>query len=339
MATIKHLLPQVDRFFKTNLHTHSTISDGKLTPEEVKEGYKALGYQVLCLTDHNTIVDHSHMNEPDFLMLTGVEININSADRNQISGKTYHMNMIAKDPENLWYPARVKRWFEVDEELDSKIRYDDMKLEYSTACINELIAKATEKGFLVMYNHPTWSSQTYLDYAPLKGLWGMELRNTECIMIGHNENNFKVYKDLLACGSRVFPVGTDDMHFRRALGKSWIMLGAKALTYSSVIEALEKGDFYMSCGPEITAVDLEGTTLKVTCSDAVQVNVETRGRFARVVMAGDTPIREATFDLEKYLGLIRDDPDTFIFVTVTAADGTYATTRAYFRDELLDSGV
>ena len=39
MNTIKHLLPQVDRYFKTNLHTHSTISDGKLTREEVKEAY------------------------------------------------------------------------------------------------------------------------------------------------------------------------------------------------------------------------------------------------------------------------------------------------------------
>ena len=111
---------------------------------------------------------------------------------------------------------------------------------------------------------------------------------------------------------------------------------SKELTYESVIEALEKGDFYMSCGPEITSMYMEGTMLKVTCSDAIRVTVETRGRFARIAMAEDEPIREATFDLEKYLDLIKDDPDTFIFVTVTAADGTYAATRAYFRDELLN---
>ena len=72
MHKVKHLLPQVDRYFKANLHTHSTISDGKLSREEVKEAYKALGYQILCLTDDNTIVNHSDMNEPDFLMLTGM---------------------------------------------------------------------------------------------------------------------------------------------------------------------------------------------------------------------------------------------------------------------------
>ena len=69
---MKHLLPRVPRYFKTNLHTHTTISDGRQTPREAKDIYKAKGYQILCLTDHNVIVDHSDMNEPDFLMLTGV---------------------------------------------------------------------------------------------------------------------------------------------------------------------------------------------------------------------------------------------------------------------------
>lgn len=76
MDTVKYLLPSVPRYFKANLHTHSTISDGKLTPTEVKEAYKAQGYHILTITDHNIIVNHSDMTEPDFLMLTGSEINI-----------------------------------------------------------------------------------------------------------------------------------------------------------------------------------------------------------------------------------------------------------------------
>ena len=109
MNSVKHLLPKVQKYFKTNLHTHSTISDGKLTPEEVKEAYKARGYQVLCLTDHSTIVDHSDMNDPDFLMLTGAEININDKNWKTSCTKTYHMNLIAKEPDNLWFPAKLYR--------------------------------------------------------------------------------------------------------------------------------------------------------------------------------------------------------------------------------------
>ena len=335
MTTKKRLLPQVERFFKANLHTHSTISDGKLTPEEVKEAYKALGYQILCLTDHNTIVNHSDMSEPDFLMLTGVEITVNSPEYTTLGGKTYHMNLIAKNPDNLWCPAKLYRWFSVPEELDNQIQYDNMELQYDLESINALIAKATEKGFLVMYNHPTWSCQTYEDYIGLEGLWGMELRNTECCMIGHNENNPRVYRDILRSGRLIFPLGTDDMHYPRALGKSWIMVGATDLSYGSVIDALEKGDFYMSCGPEITDIYMEGNVLKVTCSDAQRISLETHGRMARVVCAEDEPLQEAEFNLEKYFSKVADDPNAFIYVTVTAPDGSYATTRPFYVKDLL----
>ena len=76
MSVVKHLLPQT-QYFKANLHTHSTISDARLSPQEVKQAYKDLGYQILAITDHNIIVDHSAMTEPDFLMLTGIEVNHN----------------------------------------------------------------------------------------------------------------------------------------------------------------------------------------------------------------------------------------------------------------------
>ena len=335
MADKKHLFPQVERFFKANLHTHSTISDGKLTPQEVKAGYKAKGYQILCLTDHNIIVDHSAMNDPDFLMLTGIEINVNATDWNWASGKTYHMNLISKDPGNLWSPSKLYRRFPDSAAYEDKMQFENMPLECTPESINTMIEKAAEKGFLVMYNHPTWSCQTYPDYAGLKGLWGMELRNSECCLIGHNENNFRVFKDILNNGTRVFPLGTDDMHSPRSMGKSWIMVGAKELRYDSVIEALEKGDFYMSCGPEITELYMEGNVLKVSCSDAAQVTLETHGRTAYSVVAKDAPLRTAEFSMEKLLSRVSmDDPSVYVYVTVTAQDGSYAVTRAYFLNEL-----
>ena len=331
----EHLLPKVSRYFKANLHTHTNISDGKLTREEVKEAYKALGYQILCLTDHNTIVNHSDMNEPDFLMLTGVEINVNAPDRSAVDGQTYHLNLIAKKPDNLWSPSKVFRRFPEAAEYEDKMQCEEMDLQCNPDSINAMIAKANEKGFLVMYNHPTWSCQTYPDYAPLKGLWAMELRNTECCYLGHNENNFRVYKDLLNCGNLIFPLGTDDTHNPRAIGKSWIMVGAKELCYDSVIEALENGDFYMSCGPEITAIYMEGNVLKVTCSDAQRINLETHGRMAQVVFAKDEPLREAEFDLDTFFSRVDGDPGAFVFLTVTAPDGSYATTRPYYIKDLL----
>jgi len=335
MKNKKHLLPQVPRYFKANLHTHSDISDGKLTPEEVKAAYKAKGYQILSLTDHNTIADHSDMNEPDFLMLTGVEININSPVSHPIASKTYHLNLIAKRPDNLWTPAKAYHRFPNALAYEEKMQCQEMDLRYDPDFVNAMIAKANEKGFLVMYNHPTWSCQSYPDYAPLKGLWGMEVRNSECCMLGNNENNARVYKELLSLGNRLYPLGTDDLHSPRALGLSWIMVGAAALDYSSVIDALEKGDLYMSCGPEIHSLTVEDHRLKITCSDARQISLECTGRFACLAASGDgTPIREAEFDLTGFLARAEGDPAACVYLTVTAPDGTYAVTRAYYPEEL-----
>ena len=38
---MKHyLLPHGQNFYKANLHCHSTVSDGKLTPEEIKAQFE-----------------------------------------------------------------------------------------------------------------------------------------------------------------------------------------------------------------------------------------------------------------------------------------------------------
>lgn len=316
MSDTKHLLPQ-GPYFKTNLHTHSTISDGLLSPQQLKQLYKDLGYQVLAITDHNIIMDHSAMTDPEFLMLTGVEVNYNHQNfRPGFDGKTYHLNLIAKQPDNLWMPG------------------SEMEIRYSPEDINAMIAKANEMGFLVIYNHPTWSCQSYPDYAPLKGLWGMEIRNSESCRIGNNENNLRIYKDLVTLGNKLYPVGADDTHKPTAAGLSWVMVGATELRYDSVIAALEKGAFYMSCGPEIYTLTINGSHLTITCSDAQLITLETHGRFARRVSAeGSSWIREAEFDLADFFARA-DDENMYVQLTVAAPNGNYAATRAYYLNEL-----
>nr|WP_320153922.1 PHP domain-containing protein [uncultured Draconibacterium sp.] len=41
--------------YKANLHTHTTCSDGKLSPQQVVDKYHELGYQILAITDHNEV--------------------------------------------------------------------------------------------------------------------------------------------------------------------------------------------------------------------------------------------------------------------------------------------
>lgn len=334
----KHLLPKVSKYFKTNLHTHSTISDGTLSPEGLKKAYKDKGFQILAITDHNVIADHSALNDPDFLMLTAAEVDY-SVESGWYDTPTYHLNLIAKRADNLWLPGLPKNhsFNERNKDLIAKMHFEGVKYEYSPESINALIARSNEMGFLVSYNHPTWSCQSYPDYAPLKGLWGMELRNSISVECGNNDNhNARVFKDLLNLGNNVYPIGADDTHGSVTLGFSWIMVGAEKLSYDSVIEALEKGDFYMSCGPEIFDLTMYGSTLKISCSDARRVSVECRGRFADTVSAKDDKwLNKAAFDLSGFIERANGNNEEYIYLTITAPDGSYAATRAYYLNELI----
>lgn len=336
MDNTKQLLPQVKQYFKANLHCHSTVSDGKLTPAEVKELYKSKGFQILSITDHNIIADHSAMNEPDFLMLTGMEVNLHHPNyRPRFDGQAYHFNLIAKKPDLLWTPGKAAERYPESRVYTEKMVCEEMDMSHTPEAANAMIAKANEKGFLVIYNHPVWSCHSYPHYAPLKGLWAMELRNSACCCEGINENNPQILKDLWNLGNKLYPVGADDMHRDRSAGLSWIMVGAQQLQYGSVIEALEKGDFYMSCGPEITGLSITGNILRITCSDASCITLETHGRLARRKTAAEgSVIHEAEFDLLPYFEKYRE-PSMYIYLTVTAADGSYAATRAYYLDELI----
>ena len=91
--------------FKANLHSHSTLSDGKLSPAELKKIYKEHGYSVLAVTDHEYPADHSCLSDDTFLMLTGYEAHIRyETDRaHKAFQQAIHINLLAKDPHNISY--------------------------------------------------------------------------------------------------------------------------------------------------------------------------------------------------------------------------------------------
>jgi len=337
MNHVKHLLPQVKKYFKTNLHTHSTISDGKLTPAEVKAYYKDHGYSILSLTDHNIVVDHSNLNDEDFLMLTGAEFNVVQNLGPFKNQKTYHLNFIAKRPDLLWQPFANETYREDVLPYLEKVEIEHMSRENSPENANALIARANEKGHLVIYNHPIWSIQDYTDYAPLRGLWGMELCNYSSIVCGYDDwHNWMVYRDMMNLHGKLCPVGADDSHSTKDSCGAWIMVGAQKLEYASVIEAMEKGDVYASTGPEIHSLTLEGAKLRITCSDAVRISLEGGNRYGRCAMPihNDRLMREATFDLTSWLEVNADQPDAWLRLVVHGPYGHYAATRGYTYEEL-----
>jgi len=56
-------------WYKGNLHTHTTQSDGRLTPEEAIRWYEQNGYDFVALTDHDTYIDITPLQQATRLTL------------------------------------------------------------------------------------------------------------------------------------------------------------------------------------------------------------------------------------------------------------------------------
>ena len=54
-------------FYKANLHCHTTVSDGRFSPEEIKKLYKEKGYNVVAFTDHRVRCPHLELQDEEFV--------------------------------------------------------------------------------------------------------------------------------------------------------------------------------------------------------------------------------------------------------------------------------
>ena len=249
----KFLLPMTGRFYKANLHTHTTVSDGKFTPEEAKALYQSKGYSVVAFTDHEIMVPHEDLCDDKFVAITSYELAVSDGPWNP-SAKCYHLNYFSPDP------ARTKSrticasrvWGNAKQYLTEDVeKYGAANREYSKNWVQWVVDTAAYEGALISFNHPIWSLQTKDDYSGITGLWGMEWHNTGCTIAGY-EDNIQPVTDLLREGNRqVYPLATDDCHGLPDYFGGWVQIKANSLTYDKIFEALKAGNFYSSNGPSI----------------------------------------------------------------------------------------
>ena len=166
----KMLLDENFSRYKANLHCHTNVSDGKLTPQEVKELYKRHGYSVVAYTDHDVMIAHDELNDNDFLALHGYEMEITDDFLPDISQKNCHICLIQRDPADMrqacWH--REKYLFGNAPKYKDQVRFDeslpDFEREHNGKTISKMMQIGRDNGFFVTYNHPKWSIETSEDY-------------------------------------------------------------------------------------------------------------------------------------------------------------------------------
>ena len=337
----KYLLPKEGKFYKANLHTHTTVSDGELTPLEVKKIYKEKGYSVVAFTDHEIMVPHPELNDEDFLAITSTEISINEKRNSDfIFTKTYHLNFYSKDPNKSTFSSFDKSvlWLKSSyENIDEKQWETQYDRVYSVECINEMIKMANEEGCLVSLNHPIWSMQDYSDYGALKGLWGIEWHNTGCYNMGYFDS-IKPIDDLLRLGEKVYPLATDDSHKLSDCFGGYTMIKATSLEYDTIFEALKCGDFYSTEGPLIDELYIEDGIIHIKTSKVKRIIITADKRYTYPITAKeDENLTEATLDITWYFEHCDETINKHQYIRITLIDeeGLIAHTRAYFLNELM----
>ena len=335
----RFLLPEEGQFYKANLHSHSTVSDGDLTPEEMKKVYMDMGYSIIAYTDHNVMKAHPELSDGEFLALNGYEVDIDELEPSMDAlkemahvRKSTHLCLIALEPETQ------QHLFEFYGEKLSHLRIrvpgtDDSQWFYKMENINEAIRQAREAGFFVTYNHPHWSLEDYSHYSRLEGLNALEICNGGSFKAGFEEYNPQVYDDMLRLGKRIWCVAGDDNHNHGPAddwdsGIAWTVFKAPSLDYRTITKALEAGHFYASQGPEIHALWVEDGVLHVKTSDAVSIRFNFGTRDTKNVRAkAGSFVNESSVPLDPYFRYVR--------VTVTDREGNHANSNAYFIEELM----
>lgn len=332
-----YLISPYKKQYKANLHCHSTLSDGKKTPEELKEMYKRHGYSILAITDHETPRSHSDLDDENFLTITGYEGYIRNHPKYDAYGTEIHLNLFAREPENLTlicYQKEFCKYITEEQQLKLKRVVSPNARICNVDYVNEYIRTARENGYIVAYNHPYWSFDSHENIAAYEGLFSIEMCNYGSYLSNGLEYNGALYNDLLRRGKRIACHSADDNHNGQEEGHpmcdsfgGFTMIMPEEFTYSSVIDAMEKGEMYSSMGPVFNEVSIEGNRLHVECSDVKHIFVHNGGKKHIGAHAeGGGFISSADFEL--------NDRTVFVRVSIVDENGNCADTRGFFRDEL-----
>ena len=339
----KYLLPNEGNFYKANLHCHTTNSDGKLTPEQVKDAYLKRGYSVIAYTDHDILLDRATLCDQRFLALNGYELEVNEFIPNAPFKKikTCHMCFIALKPDNLNQVLyhREKYLFGNAPGFRSQLKFDesapDYERVYSPEGISEMMKVGRDNGFFVTYNHPAWSLERAENYLGYNGMHAMEICNYSCVCSGYPDYNEQIYDEMILSGKRIFCTATDDNHNSHPVDTpkcdsfgGFTMIKAPALKYTDITNALLKGNFYASQAPLIYDLYVEDGKIHITCSNAKSIRLNTGRRRTEIVYSDKNEyITSACFNVDK--------EDVYVRITVTDEEGKHANTNAFFVDEIL----
>ena len=256
------------QFYRGNLHTHSNLSDGCLDPAEVCRRYKAEGYDFISLTDHFVgifnypIADTVPFRDEGFTTILGAELHSGA----MTNGELWHILAVGLPAD--FAPSLSPAFVPVEGQESGA----------------EIARRAREAGAFVAVAHPHWSGLTLEDARSIEAAHAVEVYNHGCATGCDRADGFHTLDLLLSEGRRLDLVATDDAHFTEPdhFG-GWVMVKAEANEPGLLVEALKRGEYYSSQGPDLRHVEVTDKTVVVETSSVASVIVQGQGTAATAV--------------------------------------------------------
>jgi hypothetical protein len=244
------------KWYKGNTHIHSNASDGGQTYSDLAQMYAAAGYQFLFLTDHWVASDVSaHANGSPLLWIDGIELDGIDPD-----GSMYHI-------------ACLGTFKGISPEME---------------LLSAIEAVRAQGGMLILA-HPHWIGNTF-EEALRYPFDGVEVYNHVCRWLNGKGEGGVYWNAMLRSRVNTLAFAVDDAHIRPehpGWNGGWVMVNAPECTTQSIMDALRRGNFYSSCGPEIHDLQIDGGEIHVRCSPV---------QFIRIVGPGYHGMRSGSFD-------------------------------------------
>ena len=137
------------------------------------------------------------------------------------------------------------------------------------------------------------------DLLRFEGLACVEVWNTGCEQeIGRGFGEY-AWDWALGAGKKLSAVAVDDCHGFDDVGKAWVSVEAEAFTGDAIVDALSRGAYYSSCGPEIRSFERKGNVVEAVtspCRSIAFLADRQRGKFCPA--APGTTLESASLTLK-----------------------------------------
>jgi len=225
------------QWYKGNLHTHTTQSDGRLAPEQVVAWYDQNGYDFVAITDHDTFLDPTPLQGATRMTL--------------IPGFEFSRGVIA-EAHMLCLGVR----------------------QVYGGSYQEVLNFTRALGGMAILCHPNWVREDLWSpdlMVELHDYAGIEIYNHVINRLPGRALATDDWDAMLTRGYPIWGYANQDAHRPEDFGHAWNMVLSPTATISDLLYHLEKGHCYGSTGLVFADIGMRDGTIQIRLEDEAEI--------------------------------------------------------------------